>query len=168
MRVGLRQRAPTRDPGRQACPESDGRRDEPGACERRCQGPRAMPPHARYGNRSAADCYRPSHASVEVPNARTMAERRVGRRHPFEKTAARYREPDQSAKYGVTHQPGLMRHQNHHQARLDERKTHFRAQGAEIIPERHAWSARRDIHNHRNQGGKMIVNRMKPVQTAAS
>ena len=110
-----------------------------------------MPPHARYGNRNAADRYRPSHASVEVPNPRPMAERRVGRRHPFEKTAARYREPDQGAKYGVTHQPGLMRHQNDHQARLDERKTQFRAQGAEMTAERHARAARWDIHNHRNQ-----------------
>jgi len=110
-----------------------------------------MPQHARDSNRSAADRYRPSHAPVEVPNARTTAERRVGCRHPFEKTAARYREPDQSAKYCVTHQPGLMRQQNDHQARLEERKTHFRAYGTEMAAERHGRAARRDIYQHGNQ-----------------
>ena len=81
----------------------------------------------------------------------TRPERRVGRRDPFEKVAARNREPDQGANDGVTHQPSLVRQENDHQARLDKRKAQLRAQGADVTAQRHAGAARRDLRHHGNK-----------------
>ena len=113
----------------------------------RCRCPH-MPPR-----RSPAAADRPGPPPCVGRSARRpdAAERRVGRRDPFEKVAARYREPDQGANDGVAHQPGLVRQEDDHQAGLDERKAQLRAQGAEMAAERHARAARRDIRHHGNK-----------------